>query len=119
MPNQGYGFTRNPKLFLGPPSLKAAIFPAAVRRATGVIKLRYPLNRAGFGGQGSMVRMNHDRLARLRRHDDGFSSVVPQAAGKIGAIRAARMASHMAGSFERCPDLSNPCGSAVVPVAGG
>ena len=42
MPNQGYGFTRNPKLFLGPPSLKAAIFPAAVGETTQVIKLRYP-----------------------------------------------------------------------------
>jgi len=42
MPNQGYGFTRNPRLFLGPPSLKAAIFPAAVGETTQVIKLRYP-----------------------------------------------------------------------------
>jgi uncharacterized protein (DUF2141 family) len=42
MPNQGYGFSRNPRLFLGPPSVKAATFPAAAGETTIVIKLRYP-----------------------------------------------------------------------------
>jgi uncharacterized protein (DUF2141 family) len=42
MPNQGYGFSRNPHLFLGPPSLRAASFPAAAGDTTIFIKLRYP-----------------------------------------------------------------------------
>jgi uncharacterized protein (DUF2141 family) len=42
MPNQGYGFSRNPHLFLGPPSLRATSFPAAAGETTVFVKLRYP-----------------------------------------------------------------------------
>ena len=42
MPTQGYGFSRNPHLFLGPPSLRAASFPASVGDNTVFVKLRYP-----------------------------------------------------------------------------
>jgi uncharacterized protein (DUF2141 family) len=42
MPNQGYGFSRNPHLFLGPPSLRSASFPATAGDTTIYIKLRYP-----------------------------------------------------------------------------
>jgi uncharacterized protein (DUF2141 family) len=42
MPNQGYGFSRNPRLFLGPPSLRATSFPAAAGETTVFVKLRYP-----------------------------------------------------------------------------
>ena len=42
MPNQAYGFSRNPHLFLGPPSLKAASFPVTGTDTTVHIKLHYP-----------------------------------------------------------------------------
>ncbi len=42
MPNQGYGFSRNPHLFLGPPALRAVSFPAAAGDTTVLINLRYP-----------------------------------------------------------------------------
>jgi uncharacterized protein (DUF2141 family) len=42
MPNQGYGFSRNPRIFLGPPGLKSASFQAAAGETTEHIKLRYP-----------------------------------------------------------------------------
>lgn len=42
MPNQGYGFSRNPHLFLGPPPLRDAAFPAVAGENTVFIKLRYP-----------------------------------------------------------------------------
>src|SRR5579859_4296637 len=42
MPNQGYGFSRNPHLFLGPPSLAATTFPAETGETTVFVKLRYP-----------------------------------------------------------------------------
>ena len=42
MPTQGYGFSRNPHLFLGPPSLGATTFPAAAGETTVFVKLRYP-----------------------------------------------------------------------------
>jgi uncharacterized protein (DUF2141 family) len=42
MPTQGYGFSRNPHLFLGPPSLAATTFPAATGETTVFVKLRYP-----------------------------------------------------------------------------
>jgi uncharacterized protein (DUF2141 family) len=42
MPNQGYGFSRDPHLFLGPPALKSASFPAAAGETTVNITLRYP-----------------------------------------------------------------------------
>jgi uncharacterized protein (DUF2141 family) len=41
-PTQAYGFSRNPRLFFAPPSLKAASFPAAAGDTTVFIKLRYP-----------------------------------------------------------------------------
>jgi uncharacterized protein (DUF2141 family) len=41
LPNQGYGFSRNPRLRLGPPALKSASFPAAAGDTTVNIKLRY------------------------------------------------------------------------------
>jgi uncharacterized protein (DUF2141 family) len=42
MPTQGYGFSRNPHLFLGPPSLGATQFPAGAGETTVFVKLRYP-----------------------------------------------------------------------------
>jgi uncharacterized protein (DUF2141 family) len=42
MPNQGYGFTRNPHLFMGPPALHAASFSAEAGETTMMVKLRYP-----------------------------------------------------------------------------
>jgi uncharacterized protein (DUF2141 family) len=42
MPTQGYGFSRNPHLFLGPPSLAATTFPAGTGETTVFVKLRYP-----------------------------------------------------------------------------
>jgi uncharacterized protein (DUF2141 family) len=42
MPTQGYGFSRNPHLFLGPPSLRATTFPAGAGETTVYVKLRYP-----------------------------------------------------------------------------
>lgn len=42
VPNQDYGFSRNPHLFLGPPSLRATNFPATAGDNTVFIKLRYP-----------------------------------------------------------------------------
>ncbi len=42
MPTQDYGFSRNPHLFLGPPSLNSAEFAAAEGDTTIVVKLRYP-----------------------------------------------------------------------------
>lgn len=42
MPTQGYGFSRNPHLFLGPPSLGATTFPATTSDTTVFINLRYP-----------------------------------------------------------------------------
>ena len=42
MPTQDYGFSRNARLFFGPPSLSNARFPAAEGDTTVVIRLRYP-----------------------------------------------------------------------------
>jgi uncharacterized protein (DUF2141 family) len=42
MPTQDYGFSRNPHLFLGPPSLDACKFNAAEGDTTVLIKLKYP-----------------------------------------------------------------------------
>ena len=42
MPTQDYGFSRNARLFFGPPSLANAKFPAADGDTTVVIRLRYP-----------------------------------------------------------------------------
>lgn len=42
IPTQAYGFTRNPHLFLGPPSLRAASFTAGAGETTVFITLRYP-----------------------------------------------------------------------------
>ena len=42
MPTQGYGFSRNPHMFLGPPSLRATTFPAAAGETTVFVKLHYP-----------------------------------------------------------------------------
>jgi uncharacterized protein (DUF2141 family) len=42
LPTQDYGFSRNPHLFLGPPSLNATKFAAAEGDTTITIRLRYP-----------------------------------------------------------------------------
>ncbi len=42
LPTQDYGFSRNPHMFLGPPSLKDSKFTAAEGDTTVTIKLRYP-----------------------------------------------------------------------------
>jgi len=41
-PTQAYGFSRNPHIFLLPPSLAAVKFPAAVGETTIVVKLKSP-----------------------------------------------------------------------------
>jgi uncharacterized protein (DUF2141 family) len=41
-PTQDYGFSRNPRLFLGPPSLGAVKFPAGEGETTVTVKLKYP-----------------------------------------------------------------------------
>ncbi len=41
-PTQDYGFSRNPHLFLGPPSLGQVTFPAGEGETTVVIRMRYP-----------------------------------------------------------------------------
>jgi len=41
-PTQDYGFSRNPHLFLGPPSLNQVKFPAGEGETTVYIKLKYP-----------------------------------------------------------------------------
>jgi uncharacterized protein (DUF2141 family) len=42
MPSQAYGFSRNPHLFLGPPSLRATSFSAGAGETTVLVTLRYP-----------------------------------------------------------------------------
>ena len=42
MPTQDYGFSRNARLFFGPPSLSSAKFPAGEGDTTVIIHLRYP-----------------------------------------------------------------------------
>jgi uncharacterized protein (DUF2141 family) len=42
MPTQDYGFTRDARIFFGPPSLASAKFPAAEGDTTVIIRLRYP-----------------------------------------------------------------------------
>jgi uncharacterized protein (DUF2141 family) len=42
IPDQAYGFSRNPHLFFGPPTLKAASFPATAGETTVYVKLHYP-----------------------------------------------------------------------------
>ncbi len=42
MPTQDYGFSRNPRLFLGPPSLNAAKVVAGEGETTTQIRLKYP-----------------------------------------------------------------------------
>jgi uncharacterized protein (DUF2141 family) len=42
LPTQDYGFSRNARLFFGPPSLASAKFPAEEGDTTVVIRLRYP-----------------------------------------------------------------------------
>jgi uncharacterized protein (DUF2141 family) len=41
-PTQDYGFSRNPHLFLGPPSVNQVKFPADEGETTIYIKLKYP-----------------------------------------------------------------------------
>lgn len=41
-PTQDYGFSRNPYIFLGPPSLNSTKFPAADGDTTIYVKLKYP-----------------------------------------------------------------------------
>jgi uncharacterized protein (DUF2141 family) len=41
-PTQDYGFSRNPRLFLGPPSLNQVKFPAPAGETTVVIRMKYP-----------------------------------------------------------------------------
>ena len=41
-PTQGYGFSRNPRIFFGPPSYEASKFPAGPGDTTIHIHLHYP-----------------------------------------------------------------------------
>jgi uncharacterized protein (DUF2141 family) len=41
-PVEGYGFTRNPRLLIGPPSLDAVAFEAGEGETTVHVRLRYP-----------------------------------------------------------------------------
>ncbi len=42
IPTQDFGFSRNPRLFLGPPSLNATKFQAAEGETTIHVRLKYP-----------------------------------------------------------------------------